>query len=57
MIKQEYSLKDSYNSPPQVDSHLCVTICCRRNGMAEGLDGVYQIFYIDLPFQGLCTLP
>ena len=26
--------------------------------MAEGLDGVYQIFYIsDWQFQGLCTLP
>ena len=29
--KQECSLKDSYNPPPQVDSHLCVTFCCRTN--------------------------
>ena len=35
--RQECSLKDSYNPQRHVDSHLCVTFCCRRNGMAEGL--------------------
>ena len=37
VCKQECNLKDSYNPPPQVDSHLCVTFCCRRNGITEGL--------------------
>ena len=36
-LKQECSLKDSYNPPPQVDSDLCVTFRYRRKGMTEGL--------------------